>query len=160
MTIVSLPLHSPLVNIQGNPSCKGLSTVVSSLVPSPCEDILVRACQVTSVMSNSLQFHGPSLLGSSVHGIFQSRILEVVAIAFSRGIFPTQGLNLHLLCLLHWQVGSLSISATVPNCVQLNRDAAAQLPTGYCEHFSVNLDPSPLEHPTNEDEHEARTHSI
>ena len=23
-------------------------------------------------------------------------------------IFPTQGLNLHLLCLLHWQVGSLS----------------------------------------------------
>ena len=24
-----------------------------------------------------------------------------------QGIFPTQGLNLHLLCLLHWQVGSL-----------------------------------------------------
>ena len=29
----------------------------------------------------------------SVHGIFQARILEWVAIAFSRGIFPTQGSN-------------------------------------------------------------------
>ena len=25
-----------------------------------------------------------------------------------QGIFPTRGLNLHLLCLLHWQMGSLS----------------------------------------------------
>ena len=31
--------------------------------------------------------------GSSVHGILQARILEWVAISFSRGIFPTQGLN-------------------------------------------------------------------
>ena len=28
----------------------------------------------------------------------------------SRGIFPTQGSNPHLLCLLHWQVGSLSLA--------------------------------------------------
>ena len=34
-----------------------------------------------------------SLPGSSVHGILQARILEWVAISFSRGIFPTQGLN-------------------------------------------------------------------
>ena len=34
--------------------------------------------------------------GSSVHGIFQARILEWVAISSSRGIFPTQGLNLCL----------------------------------------------------------------
>ena len=27
--------------------------------------------------------------------------------ALLRGIFPIQGLNLHLLCLLHWQIGSL-----------------------------------------------------
>ena len=32
-----------------------------------------------------------SLPGSSAHGIFQARILEWVAISFSRGIFPTQG---------------------------------------------------------------------
>ena len=29
--------------------------------------------------------------------------------ALLQEIFPTQGLNLHLLCLLHWQVGSLPL---------------------------------------------------
>ena len=37
------------------------------------------------------------LPGSSVHGILQARILEWVAMLFSRGIFPIQGLNLDLL---------------------------------------------------------------
>ena len=35
--------------------------------------------------------------GFSVHGILQARILEWVAISFSRGIFPTHGSNPHLL---------------------------------------------------------------
>ena len=47
------------------------------------------------------------LPGSSVHGIFQARILEWAAISYFRGIFPTQGLSLHLLHLLHWQAESL-----------------------------------------------------
>ena len=38
-----------------------------------------------------------SLPGSSVHGILQLRMLERVAIHFSRGIFLTQGSNLGLL---------------------------------------------------------------
>ena len=29
--------------------------------------------------------------------------------ALVQGIFPTQGSNPHLLCLLHWQVGSLPV---------------------------------------------------
>jgi len=37
----------------------------------------------------------------SAHGIFQARILEWAAIFLLQGIFPTQGLNLHLLCLLN-----------------------------------------------------------
>ena len=37
-----------------------------------------------------------SLPGSSIHGIFQARVLEWVAISFSRGIFSTQGWNLGL----------------------------------------------------------------
>ena len=37
-----------------------------------------------SVVSDSLRPHGP-LPGSSVHGIFQARVLEWVAISFSRG---------------------------------------------------------------------------
>ena len=50
--------------------------------------------------------------GYSVHGIFQARILEGVAIPSSRGSSrprdQTLGL-LCLLCLLHWQVGSLPL---------------------------------------------------
>ena len=34
-----------------------------------------------------------SLPGSSVHGIFQARVMQWVAISFSRGILPTQGTN-------------------------------------------------------------------
>ena len=45
-------------------------------------------------------------IGTSVHGISQARILEWVAIPFSRGTFLTQGWNTHL----HWQVGSLWLS--------------------------------------------------
>ena len=41
-----------------------------------------------------------SLPSSSVHGIFQAVTLEWVVNSFSRGVFPTQGLNP---CLLHWQ---------------------------------------------------------
>ena len=47
--------------------------------------------------------------GSSGHGVSQA-ILEWVAISLLQGIFPTQGLNLCLLSLLHWQVGSLPLA--------------------------------------------------
>ena len=47
--------------------------------------------------------------GSSVYGILQARVLEWVAISSFRGILPTQGPNPHLLCLLHWQAGSLPL---------------------------------------------------
>ena len=47
---------------------------------------------------------------SSVHGILQARILEWVVISSSRGIFLTQGSNPCLLCLLHWQAGSLPLA--------------------------------------------------
>ena len=36
-------------------------------------------------------------------GILQPRILQWVAMPFLQGIFPTQGSNVRLLCLLHWQ---------------------------------------------------------
>ena len=41
--------------------------------------------------------------GSSVHGIFQARTLETVAISSSRGSSQSRGWT----CLLHWQVDSL-----------------------------------------------------
>ena len=42
--------------------------------------------------------------GSFVHGIFQARILEWVAMTSSRG--SSQPRDRTLFCLLHWQVGS------------------------------------------------------
>ena len=47
-----------------------------------------------------------SPVGSSVHGIFQARVLEWVAISFSMGL-PTQGFKPHL---CNWQVDSLPLS--------------------------------------------------
>ena len=60
-----------------------------------------------SVVSDPMDCSPP---GSSVHGIFQARILEQVAISYSRGIFPTQESNQCLLNLLHWQADSLPLS--------------------------------------------------
>ena len=44
-----------------------------------------------SVMSDSLQPHGLQPTGSSFHGIFQARVLEWIAISFSRGSSPPRG---------------------------------------------------------------------
>ena len=52
---------------------------------------------------------GHSLPGSSVHGVLQARILEWVAIPFSRGS-ALEGSNQNLLHFLHWQVGYLPLT--------------------------------------------------
>ena len=46
------------------------------------------------VAQSCLTLYDP--MNYAVHGILQARILEWVAIPFSRGIFPTQGWNLVL----------------------------------------------------------------
>ena len=58
-------------------------------------DILVgrRSVEVTQLCPTLCNPVDYSLPGSSVHGILQARILEWVAISFSRGIFPTQGIE-------------------------------------------------------------------
>ena len=78
-----------------------------SLTPHPhC----MRVCQVASVVSDSWWLHECSPPGSSVHGIFLARILELGCHALLQGIFPTQELNLCLSCLMYWQAGSLSLA--------------------------------------------------
>ena len=47
--------------------------------------------------------------GSSVHGDSPGKNTKVGFPPLLQGIFLTQGSNLHLLCLLHWQVGSLPL---------------------------------------------------
>ena len=46
--------------------------------------------------------------GSSIHGILQARILERVATLSFRGSSRPKD-RTHLLCLLHWQAGSLPL---------------------------------------------------
>ena len=62
-----------------------------------------KSLQSCLTLCNPMDYSPP---GSSVHGLLQARILEWVAMSFSRdipdpGIFLTQGLNLCLLRLLH-----------------------------------------------------------
>ena len=69
----------------------------------------VRAC---SVPYSHLTLQDPtdcSPPGSSVHRICPSKNYGIVCHFLLQGIFPTQGLDLCLLRLLHWQADSLSL---------------------------------------------------
>ena len=68
----------------------------SSSVPA-----LVCACSIGQLCPTLCDPMDCSPPGLSVHGILQARILEWVAISFSREIFPTQRLKLGLLYLQH-----------------------------------------------------------
>ena len=58
-----------------------------------------------------------SLPGSSVHGTLPARMNTGVGChALFQGNFPAQGSNLSLLCLLHWQAGSLPLSPPGRGC--------------------------------------------
>ena len=52
--------------------------------------------------------HSPP--GSSTHGILQARILERITKPCSMGFFQPKVLTCCLLCLLHWQMGSLPLT--------------------------------------------------
>ena len=79
-----------------------------------------------------------SLPGSSVHGILQARILEWVAMFSSRwsSWVATQGSNPCLLCLLHWQVGSLPLAPPGKPCNQpyLNEGSNLLCPQTHAPH--------------------------
>ena len=80
-----------------------LLTLIKSLSEHCCCLVLL-LCSVCLTVRNPMDCSPP---GSWAHRIFQARVLEWVAIPFSWGIFPTQGSNPTLLCLLHWQADSL-----------------------------------------------------
>ena len=70
----------------------------------------MRACQVASVVSDSVQPYGlqPARLLCPWHS--PGKDAGVGCHALLQGIFPIQGSNPCLLCLLHWQVRSLSLA--------------------------------------------------
>ena len=60
-----------------------------------------------SVMSDSLWTRGLYPPGASVHGDSPGKNTGVGYHALLQGIFPTQGSNSNLFCLLNWQAGPL-----------------------------------------------------
>ena len=93
---------------------RGVFYLWSHKVLASCVCVCVCVCACTHSKSHqscpTLRNHTDhSLPGSSVYGIFQARILEWVCHALLHGIFPTQGSNPHLLCLMHCQAGSLPL---------------------------------------------------
>ena len=76
----------------------------------PCGDCWSCCCSCLFLLSCVQLFYDPmdcSPLGSSVHGISQARILECVAISFSKGSFWPRD-QIQVSCI--WQVDSLPLS--------------------------------------------------
>ena len=65
---------------------------------------------VYSVMSDSATPWTNSLPGSSVHGIFQARILQWVAMSYYTGASWPRDWTCVSCCLLHWQEDSILLS--------------------------------------------------
>ena len=100
------PLHSEL-----SPSHR-LSSGFVSFYSRTCREI-VCACTRAKLLLSCPTLCDPmgcSLPGFSVHGDSPGKNTGVGCHALLQRIFPTQGLNLSLLCLLHWQVGSSSLA--------------------------------------------------
>ena len=85
--IVCIVISLPQVNLQSQKVVEYPACMPSKAGPILCDP---------------MDYNQP---GSSVHGILQARILGWVVMPSSRGIFLTQGSNLCLLGLLHWQMG-------------------------------------------------------
>jgi len=80
--------------------------VILFLVLSPC--VCAKLLQPCPTLCDPMDC---SSTGSSVHGLFQARILEWFAMPSSRGSsWPRD--RTHISCLLHWQAGFFTTSAT------------------------------------------------
>ena len=78
---------------------------MSNLFLTPCCAMLI-----ASVMSNAWWPRGLQPTRLLCPWISPGKNTGVGCHALLQGIFLTQGLNLHLLCLLHWQVSSLPLA--------------------------------------------------
>ena len=81
-----------------------------SSAPPPSSPFIYVCVLNHSVVSDPATLIDCRPLGSSIHGVVQTRTLELNCHFLLQGTFPIEALNQHLLCLLHWQVNSLSLS--------------------------------------------------
>ena len=88
------PAHAYTLSMYRGPKCKQLrSQIREEQLRQECV-CCAKSLQSCLTLCNPMDCRVP---GSSVHGILQARILEWVALSFSRGIFLTQGSNPGLL---------------------------------------------------------------
>ena len=87
-------------------NCLALSYMQSSLLVVNYA-VLCLVAQSCPTLFNPMDY---SPQGSSVHEDSPGKNTGEGCHALLQGIFPTQGLNLRLLCLLHWQAGSLPLA--------------------------------------------------
>ena len=98
-------------------SCKFLDPQSAPIRQSPLEMTLACVwgyyshgdCMCAKSLQSCLTLCNCSPPGSSVHGSLQATHWSGLPCP-PPGIFLTQGLNPHLLCLLHWQAGSLPLA--------------------------------------------------
>ena len=100
----------------GGKQCKSLQTSskggprkaklcqLSSATWCPLSSRTKTACSVANSFAIPCDPMDSSPPGSSVRGIFPGENTGVDCRFLLQGIFPAQGLNSRLLCLLHWQV--------------------------------------------------------
>ena len=79
-------------------------------LPHPEIQTMLLLCSVTQSCPTLCNPMNCSLPGSSIHGDSPGNNIGVDCHGFLQGIFPTQGSNPHLLCLLHWQVDFFTLS--------------------------------------------------
>ena len=111
-SFLSPGFYSYFILVNYVPLGKSVSTLVKWGAMSSClTPHLLGRCVCCMCSQSCLTLWDPmdcSPPGSSVHGIFQARILEWAAISYFRGSSQLRS-NPHLLCLLHWQAGSLPV---------------------------------------------------
>ena len=77
--------------------------------------VLCLVVQSCLTLCNPVDYSPP---GPSVHGASPGKKTRVGCHALLQGIFPIQGSNSSLLCLLHWEAGSLPLAP--PGIVHMN----------------------------------------
>ena len=82
-----------------------LSNIKQGRVKIACEHVCMPGCLVAQSCLTLFNPTDCSSPGSSVHGIFPDKNTGVGCHALLQGIFPTQGSNLSLLCLLQLESG-------------------------------------------------------
>ena len=84
--------------------------IILIFTPWPAPHIAWNCVHECSAVSSSLGPHGLQPARLLYPQSFPGKNTGVGCHFLLQGIFPTQGSNLHLLCLLHWQVDSLPLS--------------------------------------------------